>query len=203
MTAFILFNEKSFSANDTTNYPISIKLKIEKEYFVTHSKDYYNLIYQDYQYNVTTDSAKEKRYDINLTIKNNSTKTIYIWLMTCSWSDNFIVNNDYIYMDGKDCEKNFPTLVKFKPGQSRLYITTLIESIKFDYPCKNCIYGPQVETTKLGLIIINDVFKKDDINMLEYDLLMNDKSRWTIVWSNPLRLLDKQPTPKKFDVYKN
>lgn len=201
----ILFQAKCFSASDTTNNPIDIKIKVDKEYFVTHEKSYYNTVYRDAQYDITSDSTKEKRFDIRLIIKNNSSNTIYIWLMTCSWTDYFIVNNDYIFIEGQACDHNFPEIVEFKPGESKEYKITLIKSIKFDYPPKYTVYGPQVEITKLGLITINNIFKNDEkeINTLTFDTFMRDKSRWTITWSNPLYLLSKQPTPKTFDVNKN
>ncbi len=200
-----LFQTKGFAAGDTTSNPIEVKIKADKEYFVNHPKSYYNMVYRNEQYDIANDSAKEKRFDVSLTIKNNSSKTIYIWLMTCSWTDYFIVNNDYIFIGGQDCDHNFPEIVEFKPGESKEYKTTLIKSIKFDYAPKYTIYGPQVETTKLGLITINNIFKKDEkeINILTFDTFMRDKSRWTITWSNPLYLLGKQPTPKTFDVNKN
>jgi hypothetical protein len=197
-TLLIIFQTTCFSATDTTNYPIEIFIKIDKEYFVNVEKSYYDRVFPKTQYNIKGDSAKEKRYDINLTIKNNSSRTIYIWLMTCSWTDCFMVNNDYIFIGGQECLRNFPEIVEFKPGQSKEYKTTLIKSIKFDYPPKYTIYGPQVETTKLGLITINDIFKKNEkeINMLTFDTLMKDKSKWTITWSNPLYLLSEQQKSK-------
>ncbi len=76
---------------------------------------------------------------------------------------------------------------------------TLVKSIKFDYPCQYCVYGQQVETTKLGLIVINDIFETK-INGFDYDLGMKDKSKWKIVWSNPLQLLGKQPQPKTIPI---
>jgi len=68
------------------------------------------------------------------------------------------------------------------PGESKTYQTTL---------SKNCIYGPQVEATKLGLIIIDDVYTPKLKGFMAYDLAMEDKSSWKIVWSNSLYLLNK------------
>lgn len=81
--------------------------------------------------------------------------------------------------------------MKFKPNESRTYKTTLMKSVKFENPCDNCIYGRQVETTKLGLIIIDDVYKPKLKPFLGYNLAMEDKSVWKIVWSNSLSLLTK------------
>jgi hypothetical protein len=125
---------------------------------------------------------------------------MFIWLMSCSWEDNFLVNNNYIFIAGHDCTKNIPTIIEIKPRETKLYNTTLIKSIKFEYPCRNCIYGHQVESTKLGLIVISDITKREYI---DYTLTMEDKSKWKIIWSNPLSLLGKQPEPKTINIYKN
>jgi hypothetical protein len=175
-------------------------MKAQKEYEVTFSKKYYDRNVRDYGYEITSDSVREKRFDIDVTIKNKSTKTVFIWLMSCSWEDNFLVNNNYMFIRGHECNKNIPTIVEIKAGESKVYTLTLIKSIKFDYPCKYCVYGKQVETTKLGLIVINDINKREYI---DYRLFMEDKSKWTIIWSNPLYLLGKQPEPKTIDVLKN
>ena len=165
-----------------------VEIKVKKEYFVTHSKKFAEVIYRYENLDITKDSVAEKRFDIELTIKNASKSSMFIWLMSCSWEDNFFVNNNYIFIAGHDCDKNIPTIVEIKPDESKIYNTTLVKSIKFDYPCKNCIYGRQVEETKLGLILISDITKRDYIN---YTLSMEDKSKWKIIWSNSLPLLGK------------
>jgi len=196
---------KCFAQYDSL--PIAITIKVDKEYIVTYSKNgsYIKDVIRRHKYVVKSDSIKEKYFDISLTIKNTSDKTINIWLMTCSWENNFIVNNDYIYIRGHECDSNFPTLVEFKSGESKTYTNTLTKSIKFDYPCVNCIYGPQVETTKLGLIIIDDIFNRT-LDMLSYYKVMEDKSKWKMVWSNSLYLLSENeanPKPIQIPVYQN
>ncbi len=199
--AIIIFlSSNCFSQNDSTLL-ITVNIKVEKEYELTRGKEAYATTARDYGYDITSDSVNQKYYDITVEIKNTSVKPIHIWLMTCSWEDNFIVNNNYMSIKMRPCDHNFPTPVEFKPGESKVYQTTLMKSIKFDYPCQNCIYGPQVETTKLGLIIIDDIFK-NKLGMFGYDLCMEDKSKWRIVWSNPLYLFGKQPEPVRFDVLK-
>jgi hypothetical protein len=151
---------------------------------------------------VKSDSVKEAFFDITLTIKNTSDTIIAISLMTCSWADNFIVNNNYMHLLGQECYSNFPDLVEFKSGESKVYKTTLVKSMKLNYKCKGCTGFPEVETTKLGLIIVDDVFRrKPPVN---YFLAMEDKSAWTMVWSNPLYLLTEEeahPKPFEFGVY--
>ncbi len=177
-----------------------VEIKIKKEYFITHSKKFAEAIYRYENLDITKDSVTEKRFDLELTIKNTSKSSMFIWLMSCSWEDNFFVNNNYIFFAGHDCDKNIPTIVEIKPGGNKKYNTTLVKSIKFDYPCKNCIYGRQVEETKLGLILISDIAKQDYI---DYTLSMEDRSKWKIIWSNSLSLLGKQPEPKTINIYKN
>jgi hypothetical protein len=82
----------------------------------------------------------------------------------------------------------------------------LVKSIKFDFPCLNCIYGKQVETTKLGLVIIDDIYKPKLDGFFEYDLAMEDESRWKMVWSNPLYLLTEKeanPDPVQIPIFQN
>jgi hypothetical protein len=178
--------EKTFAQKETS-FPLSVSIKIEKEYELKFPKEYFS--YE--QINITSDSVKQKQYDIKITLKNNSTKPIFIWLMLCSWDHNFIINNNYMFFLGIPCNKNFPKLIEFKPGEAKIYTTTLQKTIKFENPCNNCIYGPQVETTKLGLIIIDDFFKPRLEYTIGYDLAIEDKSLWKMVWSNPLYLLSK------------
>lgn len=167
---------------------LQIEIKVKNEYTVTHEKSYYETIYRYENLDIPKDSVTEKRFDIDLTIINTFSKSIFIWLMSCSWEENFLVNNNYIFIYGQDCPKNVPEIVEIKPGERKHYNTTLIKSIKFDYPCRGCIYGSQVETTKLGLIIVDDIFKPKLDAFFDYDLAMEDKSIWKIIWSNPLYL---------------
>jgi hypothetical protein len=181
---------KSIAQCDTT-LPISVTIGIEKEYSLKFPRDHFFPENFKGEYYIRTDSAKEDRYDIEVILKNNSTRPIFIWLMTCSWQDNFQINNDYTFWSEIWCSKNIPELVQFSPGLSKTYRTTLSKSVKFENPCENCVYGPQVETTKLGLIIIDDVYKPKLTAFMGYDLAMRDKSVWKIVWSNSLFLLNK------------
>ncbi len=201
----VLCSLQLFAQNDTS-FPLSVFIKIDKEYEVKYPKDYFNYQMSRGMYNIKTDSVKQKQYDIEVTLKNNSQQPIYIWLMSCSWEDNFKINNNYINFYTLGCDKNVPELVKINEGENKIYKITLAKSIKFENPCENCIYGPQVETTKLGLIIIDDIFKPKLNPFLDYNLAMEDESLWKIIWSNSLYLLSKDeahPKPKQIPVYQN
>lgn len=203
LLVFLLFGIiKCFAQSESL--PILVTIKIDSEYVRTYSKkgNAIKELIRINNYVVKSDSIKQKFFDISLTIKNTSDTTIAISLMSCSWDDNFIVNNNYIYIEGQGCDNNFPTLVEFKPGESKVFTTTLAKSIKFDFPCKGCAPFPPVETTKLGLIIIDDVFGRKP-EKTNYFLAMEDKSTWTIVWSNALYLLtesEAHPKPLQFGV---
>jgi hypothetical protein len=183
---------------------ISVNIKVDSEYVRTYSKKtkFIKDLIRRKQYVVKTDSIKEKFFNITLTIKNTSDTTISISLMTCSWSDNFIVNNNYMRLLGEECDNNFPHTVEFKPGEFKVFPVTLVKSMEFDYHCDGCTGFPQVETTKLGLILINNLFGRKPFE--NYFLAMEDKSKWKIVWSNPLYLLTENevhPKPLEFGVY--
>lgn len=184
--------------------PISITIKIDSEYVKTYSTKgkFIKKLIQDNKLVVKSDSLKEKFYNISLTIKNTSDTIIAIYLMSCSWSDNFIVSNNYMHLRGEECDSNFPELVEFKPNESKSFITTLTKSMKLNYKCDGCTGFPLVETTKLGLIIVDDIFRHKPFN--NYFLAMQDKSMWKIIWSNSLYLLTKDealPKPLEFGVY--
>lgn len=180
--------------------PLVIDLKVDKEYELTKSKSEYNSDGRDYGYRIKTGSVKQKYFDVTVKFTNTSDRKIGIWLMRCSFENNLLVNNNYIFIQGNICDKNFPSPVEFQPGESKDYKLTLAKSIKFDYPCEDCIHGRQVEETKIGLIVVDDFYNRK-LNWLNYDLAMEDKSKWTIIWSNSLYLLGKQPEPIeiKFD----
>jgi len=191
IACLILSFSECFS-QEASNLPLTLKIKVEREYILTKNKSYYQNAIWEQGLVINSDSVKQKYYDISISIKNTSNRQIGIWLMKCSWELNFIVNNNYIFIQGHECNSNYPSQIKLNPGESKFYQGTLLKSIKFDYPGNN-FFGRQVETTELGLIVVGDVFKN---NKLDYDMETEDKSKWKIVWSNPLFLFGKQPEPK-------
>lgn len=179
----------------TNTVPIKIKLNLEKEYTKSISKNDFwvkNQI-EEQSLDVKTDSIIEHYYDITIDIENLGEKDLYIWMMSCSWYNNFKVNNNYIYFYNPKggCDSNIPELKKIE-SKSKITINgTFRKNIKFDYPEKNSIYGKQVELTKIGLIIIDDMYKPDQNKFLDYFLYMEDKSKQKLIWSNGINLLRK------------
>jgi hypothetical protein len=128
------------------------------------------------------DTGRQKRFDIRLSIVNKSNKEISFWIMSCSWHDNFIVNNDYVYLRGTECDSNFPETIKLKSNDSIVHNGTVI--------IRNHTWGRTVETTKFGFIYINSDSCKDYQNYLE---IIKDRSKQkSIIWSNPLYLNEKK-----------
>jgi hypothetical protein len=186
-----------------TNRPLKVEVKITRQYDTNYLKQDFSFGNEKNGYDVQGDSVKLHVFDIDIIIENSSDKSIYLWLMSCSWTDNILVNNDYMFLYRPECDKNFPKQIKIEPGKSRIYHAQLTKSIKFDNPCEGCVYGKQVEATKLGLIVINDVYKSE---FVDYVVLMNDKSTWATYWSNPLFLLmpkELDPDPITIPVYKH
>jgi hypothetical protein len=188
---------KSIAQQPDNTFPLAVTIKVDKESTVKIPKQYLPFSDQQVGLHLTTDSVSQKQYDIEISIKNKDTVPIFIWLMTCSWMENFEINNSYIFWGMWSCLKNFPELVKITPNENRTYKTTLVKSIGFEHPEAGLNFGQQVETTRLGLILIDDVYKPklkpfDGFTQFDgYDLAMQDKSCWKIVWSNPLYLLTK------------
>jgi hypothetical protein len=204
LTIILLF-ELSPCFAQCDSLPLSVTIKVDSAYIQTYSKKGRAIkkLIRQRDYYVKGDSIKQAYFDISLTIKNTSDTIISIALMSCSWQDNFIVNNNYMNIIGEGCDNNFPIRVKFKPGESKVYKTTLSKSLKLDYPCNGCAPFPPVETTRLGLIVLNDPFGRK-AETVDYLWGMEDKSTWTMVWSNPLYLLTESqahPKPLQFGIY--
>jgi len=187
-------------AQNIAALPISITIKVDSEYEKIYAKSEYANSVWDNDYSIDTDSVKQKNFIVSVQIKNTGAKPVGIWLMTCSWQHNFTVNNNYLHLQQEQvCLHNRIQQVKLLHGETHTYKAVLVKSIKFDYPCQNCIYGPQVEATRLGLIVVNDVFK-NQLNMLTWHIAMEDKSLWQVVWSNPLYLLGKGQDRAKLNI---
>ena len=130
---------------------------------------------------------KNKRFDIQITLENNSDTAVAFVIMSCSWEENFIINTPYIEYVGQDCNKNVPREVIIK-AHDKCILNTCLEKSKYAIgECETCAGYSKTIMTKLGFIYIPP---SQDIDT-DYQSIMEDKSRWHIIWSNPL-LLNKQ-----------
>ena len=122
---------------------------------------------------------KQSQFDIAVSLNNTRPKSIFVWLMTCSWSDNFEFSNDNFRIAGIPCDHNYPELVEIEPNGSKVYALTLNAN-------PNPL--PWAKTDKLGLILIDDIYNAKFTGSNKYHTAMSDKSLWKIIWSNPLNL---------------
>jgi len=124
------------------------------------------------------DSIKRKTYDIILSIKNKSAKPISFCIMTCSWDENFIINNDYTYFCPWRREADYPTRKHLDPNKNIEYKATIYQDSFSMYH--------DVETTKIGFIFIDSAICKKRTDFLN---ILGDKSKHDkIIWSNSLHL---------------
>ena len=128
------------------------------------------------------DTSLHKAFDVKLSIINKSEEPVSFWIMTCSWDENFIINNDYISFLGWGCDSNYPRL-KHLNSNSRFDLKAAV--IKYDFTR----YQP-IKTTKFGLIFIDSAICT---NIRDYDNIIGDKSKQDkIIWSNPIYLNEKR-----------
>ena len=167
--------------NDTGK--LMINFYLDRDYYVPYSRKL--------NYETANDSIKEKRFDVRFSILNKTDSVISFWTMTCEWQSSFLINNSYItFFFPEACDNNSPHQVRIKAHDSIQIKTTLVRDIQYDNPCKGCVGclddEGRVQTTKIGLIFIDSIDpKKGDYDYFNW---LNDKSKWNIIWSNPLIL---------------
>lgn len=178
----------SLNSSFGQNPKLSVEFKVNKEYFVPYN--------HEINYVPINKSLKEKRFDVTISLKNNSIDTVKIWIMTCEWMRNFIINNEYISIYFEGCDSNHPHLVKINPHNNFVITGTLTRAITLDNPPKDgSIYVSSVKTTKIGFIYIDTQECK---NFYDYNEIIEDKSRWNIIWSNSLKLVEIEEVRPKF-----
>ena len=127
------------------------------------------------------DSISRKTYEIQLSIINNSSGPVSFWMMNCSWEDNILINNDYMFYRFQKCTRNFPELFRLRVNDTIFRKATISNF----YPTLSFL----VPSTRFGLIYFDSAKIKHDRDLLNFlrDKYYLDK----IFWSNPLYLDDK------------
>lgn len=161
----------------------SVKIMLLKEYYVPDS------IHIGYDYESLPKHINNKRYDVQISLENNSDTTINIVMMTCSWDENIIINTPYIKYVFEDCNSNYPHVVVIK-AHEQYTMTATLEKSKYIDECETCPEYSKSVTLRLGLIYI-PYSNNDKPLFREYFQIMEDKSLWKTIWSNPLDI-DKQ-----------
>ncbi len=188
----MLVNIKSAFSQAETN-PITVSLTLEKEYSKAFSRSEFWVkeSVKKHKLNINTDSVIQHFYDVKIELKNTSDIAVCFWNYDCLWTSIFCVNNDYIFLSHPGCDQNLPILNKLEPNSTMVYRGTISKSIKFNYPCDDCSYRNQVRSTKIGLVLIDNI---SDLNLRYVDYLarIEDKSMQSIIWSSGIDLLGKQ-----------
>jgi hypothetical protein len=128
------------------------------------------------------DTVKHKTYDVKISIINKSDKSVSFWIMSTSWFDDFVINNDYMeFLSGK-INHNYAITRHLNPKDSLLYKATIFRN--------EINWYDNVASTKFGFIFIDSsrcTGPEDLFNIL------GDKSKHDkIIWSNPLFLNGKK-----------
>lgn len=126
-----------------------------------------------------SDNTIKRRSKVDLTLLNNSNRTISFWTMSCSWTDNWLINIRNKYFKLKSCDKNFPKIVEIKPKDSLVYHAIITSQIKL--PIGN------YDTVRFGFIFVDTVMCKTQHDF--DDILKNRSNQNKIIWSNPLFLI--------------
>jgi hypothetical protein len=146
--------------NPNNNYPrLVINAKLLRSFDTVSSRD----------------TLKHQGYNVQLSIANKSDKPITIWTMTCSWDENFIINNDYMTILPWDCDSNFPKEFHIKPHDSLINKLTVIDIGGTRYS--------NISTTRFGFIFIDSTVCQ---NTEDFVSIIGDKSKQQIIWSNEL-----------------
>ncbi len=128
------------------------------------------------------DSVERKSFEVNLSVINRSKHPVAFWTMSCSWYENFLINNDYVDMCTWDCDDNLPVIRHVKPKDSLVYKTTVIRYDESRFR--------NVESTRFGFIFIDSAWCKSHE---DFENILGDRSNQSIIfWSNPLFLNDSR-----------
>lgn len=127
------------------------------------------------------DTIENHSYPIKLSITNKSDSGVAFWLKSCSWYENMIINNDYVYLGSWACDSNCPCVIRLKKDE-------VLEL--YAYLVKNKKAYSKIDATRLGLIYIDTAICH---GMNTYDTIVGDKSKYNrIIWSNSLMLNERK-----------
>jgi len=122
----------------------------------------------------------ESLFKVKLKIKNNTDNTIYYWIMTCSWKENWISQNGSLSLYNPECIKNFPTIRKFDSKEIKDIDGVICVKDTF-----NTLHGKDF---KLGFVLIR---KNEITNESEFDdkLDYKIKNKQDIFWSESFKVV--------------
>ena len=111
---------------------------------------------------------------------SNKTDTVFrFWSLSCSWTYNWISNNEKIYLYPCDCYANFPITHEIKPGEKISFsgIIHVLDTLK----------SFNEYELKLGCIIVKEkevIQDSDFLKILDYKI----SEKKDIIWSEPFKI---------------
>ncbi|UXE66929.1 MAG: hypothetical protein KA713_21275 [Chryseotalea sp. WA131a] len=175
---FVLAPSLAFTQIEYT--PLKIEIKTLNQYTLKFHKSYYHNLFEQYP-KVKVDSIEQQFFKVGIALSNDSHDTLMVWMMSCSWTDDFVTNNKYIKFDVWPCDKNHPTAFVIPPNGKKEFEGLLVKSVKFDLACSDCTYKSVLLETKVG--IINNPTKPSGLLKIG----SKDQTKRNITWSNPLK----------------
>jgi hypothetical protein len=124
------------------------------------------------------DTSRHAAFDVKISIINKSDEQVRFWIMSSSWFDNFLINNDYMYFICGDIEHNYPKIKHLNPNDSLVYKASIIK-------IGSTLYQT-VPTTKFGFVFIDSLRNQRDEDF--YNIIGDKSQHDKIFWSNPLYL---------------
>lgn len=114
-------------------------------------------------------------YHFKMSILNQTDYVYGLWLMTCSTEDNIRPNTSSIQLYGRDCDSNYPELIKLQSGKVRIIegrFSVYLTAIK------------QEKNIRLGLILI----AKEDYDYSTGGAIFEKRNQTKgIIWSKPIK----------------
>ncbi len=118
-------------------------------------------------------------YSINIELVNNTDSIARLWVMSCSWQDNWIFNIDTMGFYSQGCDKNYPTIKEIGPRQ-KLTFNGVIHSTN------SAKLNNQIDV-RLGFVLIKeqDISKMSDFRNVLSNKIENQNE---IIWSEPFNI---------------
>ena len=123
---------------------------------------------------------KGNLFPIEIFVKNNSNTVIKFWEMTCSWQDNWLMNDSITTFFRPSCDGNFPAKIKIEPGnvyshKCFLYFENPVDEIK-------------TRDLKVGFILIKEQDYVDPTKDYRELISKRRSNKQHLIWSNSFKL---------------
>jgi hypothetical protein len=119
-----------------------------------------------------------KYFSAKIELANTTDSVISLWIMSCSWEDNFFPYNNAFRIMGSECDYNAPKLIHINPGDKIIYngIFYINDTVKDIYKMKY----------KIGFVKVKE--KECEFCYLHKIILDKRNKNEDIIWSNEFRL---------------